>query len=218
MLSLISGLPSSFSAFVRTIHWYYIAVRLLGDPEVSRFSPMRHGECILRCRGQGGAPFHQGHADPRVSQIRRIPARHRRYLSRRRHHPSDPRQSLHPHPQAATDWFGHEDGGWLWSRFTVHHTPKHGSWLNQAEIEIGLFSRQCLGPRRISRIEDLASQAHAWNQRTNQTKPPSNGKSHGKRPETACERKHVGHMRQGAEENSRILKRCWICMMNVGAA
>ena len=32
---------------------------------------------------------------------------------------------------------------------TVHYTPKHGSWLNQAEIEIGIFSRRCLGKRRI---------------------------------------------------------------------
>ena len=36
-------------------------------------------------------------------------------------------------------------GSEIWNRFTVHYTPKHGSWLNQAEIEIGLFSRQCLG-------------------------------------------------------------------------
>ncbi|MEO7028705.1 MAG: hypothetical protein ABI147_04815 [Acidobacteriaceae bacterium] len=69
-----------------------------------------------------------------------------------------------------TDWFGEKEGGWLWSRFTIHHTPKHGSWLNQAEIEIGLFSRQCLGKRRISSIAELIQQAHAWNQCTNHAK------------------------------------------------
>jgi hypothetical protein len=69
--------------------------------------------------------------------------------------------------KAVTDWFGERDGDWLWKRFTVHHTPKHGSWLNQAEIEIGLFSRQCLGRRRIANIDDLAQQANAWNQRIN---------------------------------------------------
>jgi len=37
----------------------------------------------------------------------------------------------------------------IWDRFTVHYTPTHGSWLNQAEIEISLFARQCLGTRRI---------------------------------------------------------------------
>ena len=59
---------------------------------------------------------------------------------------------------------------WLWSRFTVHHTPKHGSWLNQAEIEIGLFSRQCLGKRRIASLDELTTEATAWNQRTNHAK------------------------------------------------
>ena len=48
--------------------------------------------------------------------------------------------------------------------------PKHGSWLNQAGIEIGLFARQCLGKRPISSIEELTQQADAWNQRTNQAK------------------------------------------------
>jgi DDE superfamily endonuclease len=54
--------------------------------------------------------------------------------------------------KALVDRFGQAAGGWLWERFTVHYTPKHGSWLNQAEIEIGLFSRQCLGKRRIGNI------------------------------------------------------------------
>ena len=40
------------------------------------------------------------------------------------------------------DVFGPEMAAEVWDRFTVHYTPTHGSWLNQAEIEIGLFSRQ----------------------------------------------------------------------------
>ncbi len=51
--------------------------------------------------------------------------------------------------KALVDRFGEKIGGLLWERFTVHYTPKHGSWLNQAEIEISLFTRQCLGRRRI---------------------------------------------------------------------
>ena len=47
--------------------------------------------------------------------------------------------------KAVVERFGEQDGSWLWDRFTVHYTPAHGSWLNQAEIAIGLFSRQCLG-------------------------------------------------------------------------
>ena len=58
-------------------------------------------------------------------------------------------------------------GGWIWNRFTPHYTPKHGSWLNQAEIEIGLFSRQCLGQRRIPSFAALQREAEAWNQKMN---------------------------------------------------
>ncbi|HVB39293.1 MAG TPA: IS630 family transposase [Terriglobales bacterium] len=47
--------------------------------------------------------------------------------------------------KAVVDRFGEQNGDWLWNRFTVHYTPKHGSWLNQAEVAISLFSRQCLG-------------------------------------------------------------------------
>ena len=70
--------------------------------------------------------------------------------------------------KAVIDRFGEKAGDWLWQCFTVHHTPKHGSWLNQAEIEIGIFSRQCLGKRRIATIDDLTTQTRAWNQRINQ--------------------------------------------------
>ena len=51
--------------------------------------------------------------------------------------------------KALVDRYGEEEGDRLWKRFTVHYTPKHGSWLNQAEIEISLLARQCLGQRRI---------------------------------------------------------------------
>jgi hypothetical protein len=71
---------------------------------------------------------------------------------------------------ALVDRFGEEVGGWLWNRFTVHYTPKHGSWLNQTEIEIGIFTRQCLGRRRIGDISTLRRQARAWNRRTNRDK------------------------------------------------
>jgi len=63
--------------------------------------------------------------------------------------------------------FGENIGGLLWDRFTVHYTPKHGSWLNQAEIEISLFSRQCLGRRRIPSLPELQQETRAWNWRMN---------------------------------------------------
>ncbi len=69
--------------------------------------------------------------------------------------------------KALTERFGEQEGAALWDRFTVHYTPTHGSWLNQAELEVGLFSKQCLGKRRIGDIRFLRSEARAWNRRTN---------------------------------------------------
>ena len=65
------------------------------------------------------------------------------------------------------DLYGEEIGGEIWDRFTVHHTPVHGSWLNQAEIEISIFARQCLGRRRIPDLKTLRREAKAWNRDTN---------------------------------------------------
>ena len=64
-------------------------------------------------------------------------------------------------------YYGRGKGRKLWKSFTVHYTPKHGSWLNQAEIEIGLFSRQCLGKDRIAKLKDLKDRAKAWNRQVN---------------------------------------------------
>jgi hypothetical protein len=69
--------------------------------------------------------------------------------------------------KSLTDLLGSEVGGEVWDRFTVHYTPTHGSWLNQAEIEISLFSRQCLGTRRIPDLKSLRLQSRAWNRRVN---------------------------------------------------
>ena len=48
----------------------------------------------------------------------------------------------------------------------IHHTPKHGSWLNIAEIELSVLSGQCLD-RRIDRIERLRKECSAWDQQRN---------------------------------------------------
>ncbi len=66
--------------------------------------------------------------------------------------------------------FGGRRGRSLWRRLTVHYTPKHGSWLNQAEIELSLIARQCLGNRRIPQIQRLRAETRAWNTRANQRK------------------------------------------------
>jgi hypothetical protein len=70
-------------------------------------------------------------------------------------------------PKTLTDYFGKEKGAELWNRLTVHYTPKHGSWLNQAEIEISLLARQCLGKRRIPTLAILQRETIAWNAKAN---------------------------------------------------
>lgn len=70
--------------------------------------------------------------------------------------------------KSLTDLLGAQVGAEVWGRFTVHYTPVHGSWLNQAEIEIGILSRQCLGKRRIPDLKTLRNQVKAWNHRMNQ--------------------------------------------------
>ena len=69
--------------------------------------------------------------------------------------------------KSLTDHLGHQEGSYVWSRLNVHYTPKHGSWLNQAEIELSLVSRQCLGTRRIPDLGLLASSVNSWNARAN---------------------------------------------------
>ena len=49
----------------------------------------------------------------------------------------------------------------LWDRFEFVHTPKHGSWLNIAEIELNVLWGQCLN-RRIDDIETVRKEAVAW--------------------------------------------------------
>ena len=49
----------------------------------------------------------------------------------------------------------------LWDKLEIHHTPKHGSWLNVAEIELSVLGRQCLA-RRIADRAALATEVAAW--------------------------------------------------------
>ena len=52
----------------------------------------------------------------------------------------------------------------LAEKLEIHYTPKHGSWLNMAEIELSVLSRQCLD-RRVPDFETLQIEAQAWQDR-----------------------------------------------------
>jgi hypothetical protein len=64
--------------------------------------------------------------------------------------------------------FTPEEARRLIERWEVHHTPKHGSWLNMAETELSVLSRQCLD-RRIGENAERSSLVAAWEQRRNAT-------------------------------------------------
>jgi len=67
------------------------------------------------------------------------------------------------------DVLGKAAAGVLLRRVTFHYTPKHASWLNMAEIEIGIMDRQCTG-QRIGTVELLQTEVESWQQQRNAAK------------------------------------------------
>ena len=63
--------------------------------------------------------------------------------------------------------FPPEEAFSLAQRLELHHTPKHGSWLNIAEIELSAMAVQCLGQRRIPGINSLNEELTAWHTQRN---------------------------------------------------
>ena len=64
-------------------------------------------------------------------------------------------------PASLYEAFAPSEARRLMNRFEVHYTPKHGSWLDMAEIELGILGRQCLA-RRIDNVEALRRETTAW--------------------------------------------------------
>lgn len=70
--------------------------------------------------------------------------------------------NLNTHREASLyEAFAPEKARALCERFEIHHTPKHGSWLNMAEIEIGLLARTCLN-RRLGSVGDFKREVEAY--------------------------------------------------------
>jgi DDE superfamily endonuclease len=88
------------------------------------------------------------------------------------HHPTAERitvvlDNLNTHgPASFYEAFAPAEARRLAERFAFHYTPKHGSWLNIAEIELSVLSRQCLD-RRIGEVGVLRREIEAWQQRRN---------------------------------------------------
>ena len=70
------------------------------------------------------------------------------------------------HPVSLYDAFEPAEARRIAERLEIHYTPKHGSWLDMAEIEIGVMARQCLD-RRIPDQSALRREVGAWQQQRN---------------------------------------------------
>jgi hypothetical protein len=68
--------------------------------------------------------------------------------------------------QTFVDVLGETAAAALLQRVQFHYTPKHASWLNMAEIEIGIMDRQCTG-QRIATAELLRAEVKQWQQQRN---------------------------------------------------
>ena len=74
-------------------------------------------------------------------------------------------------PATLYEIFEPEEARRLVERFEFHYTPKHGSWLNMAEIELGILKRQCL-ERRIATTAELKAQIGSWQVTRNHASSP----------------------------------------------
>ena len=72
-------------------------------------------------------------------------------------------------PSSLYKAFAPHEANRIWKRLEVHYTPKHGSWLDIAEIELNVLTRQCLN-RRIATLAELQSEMEAWEKERNELK------------------------------------------------
>jgi DDE superfamily endonuclease len=140
-----------------------------GRPARYDYEYQRHGTANLFCAVEPKAGWHlvratPNRAGPEFAKVIRAIAGH--FPEADTVHLVMDNLSTHTR-KSLTDYYGEAIGGALWARLTVHYTPKHASWLNQAEIAIGLLIRECLGRRRIADLPLLRSETAAWKRQAN---------------------------------------------------
>lgn len=72
-------------------------------------------------------------------------------------------------PKSLVETYGTNEAGRILDKIRFYYTPKHASWLNMAEIEIGIMDTQCLD-RRISKKDIVEKELMAWQQERNEDK------------------------------------------------
>ena len=148
--------------------------RFMAPGQIARedYEYVRKGTANVYCIVEPKAGRHLTHATrdrkgPRfVAALQRIA---RRYRAAKTIHLIMDNLNLHG-PGPLLNTLGAEQGATLWARFTPHYTPKHGSWLNPAEIEASLWSRECHGRDRVDTFEALRDRTRAWTARTDRAR------------------------------------------------
>jgi transposase len=148
--------------------------RPMGVGRVARedYEYVRRGTANIYCIVEPKAGRHGTHATrdrttPRF--VRALQRLARRYRQAKTIHLIMDNLNLHCRA-AVISVLGPHEGAALWARFTPHYTPKHGSWLNPAEIEASLWSRECHGRDRVDTFEALRDRTRAWSARADRAK------------------------------------------------
>ena len=135
-----------------------------------RVRPAGHCQYLLH-RGAEGRPARDA-CDPRPegAPLRPRPPTSRPTIPEGQDDSSHHGQLEPALPGTVIGILGSKQGAALWVRFTPHYTPKHGSWLNPAEIEASLWSRECHGRDRVDTFEALRDRTRAWTARADRAR------------------------------------------------
>ena len=76
-------------------------------------------------------------------------------------------------PSSLYETFAPDEAKRIWDRFDFVYTPKHGSWLNMAEIELHILNSQCLS-RHIASMSEVKKKIFAWQDHRNNKKSKIN--------------------------------------------
>src|ERR1700716_2320685 len=127
-----------------------------------RIRAQRHGQSLHDVRAARRLAACQSHGSPHRRGLRsRLEGFSRYPLLERQENRSGARQSQHPHKASLYEAFPAAEARRLVERFEWHYTPKHGSWLDLAESELGVLSSPCPA-RRIPDKQTLVEEIAAW--------------------------------------------------------
>jgi hypothetical protein len=139
-----------------------------GRPGKQDYEYRRCGTCSLfvAVEPKAGKRFVQARRQRKRSDFARfVRDLLQRYPNARRIHLVLDNLNTH-NAQSLVETFGKKQARQLLQRIVWHHTPKHASWLNMAEIEIAVLTKQCLD-RRLPTLEEVQRQAAAWSRDRN---------------------------------------------------